>query len=138
MFARQQRLVVVRPMKVDEPITDLLQDSHSCLRSIDELAIGSRARINPFEKELTTLAWVDSLVFENPIDTGALTEFEGSLNRALIGASPDQRFVRTLAEHQLQRAENYRFPSARFPCHDCEAGRKIPVQRLDKSKVPDS
>src|SRR5262245_22219590 len=107
MFARQQRLVVVRPMKVDEPITDLLQDGHSCLRSIDELAIGSRARINPFEKELTALAWIDSLVFKNPIDTRALIKFEGSLNRALIGASPDQRFVRTLAEHQLQCAENY-------------------------------
>jgi hypothetical protein len=111
----------VRPMKVDKTIADLLQDSHSCLRSVDELAIGSRAGIDSFEKELAILAGIDSLVFQNPIDTGDLIQFEGSLNRALISTSPDQSFVRALAKHQFQCTENNRFPRARFPGHDSEA-----------------
>jgi hypothetical protein len=125
-------------VQVDQAITDLLQDSHSCQRAIYELAVGSGTRIDSFQKKLAIFAWIDPLLFQGSIDIQTLVKFKGSLNRALIGAGPHQRFVRTFSEYQLQRAEDNRFSGTRFSRHHGEARRQIPVQRLDKSKVPDS
>ena len=130
--------MIVWAVQVDQAITDLLQDSHSCQRAIYELAVGSGTRIDSFQKKLAIFTWIDPLLFQGSIDTRTLVKFKGSLNRALIGAGPNQRFVRTFSEYQLQRTEDNRFSGTRFSRYHGEARRQIPVQRLDKSKVPDS
>ena len=130
--------MIVWAVQVDQTITDLLQDSHSCERAIYELAVGSDTRIDSFQKKLAIFAWIDPLLFQGSIDTRALVKFKGSLNRALIGAGPNQRFVRTFSKYQLQRTEDNRFSGTRFSRYDSKARCQIPVQRLDKSKVPDS
>ena len=107
--------------------------------SVDfSFAVGSGTRIDSFQKKLAIFAGIDPLLFQGSIDNRALVKFKGSLNRALIGAAPNQRLVRTFSKYQLQRTEDNRFSGTRFSCYDGEARCQIPVQRLDKSKVPDS
>src|SRR6516164_2002793 len=130
--------MIVRTVQIDQAIANLLQDSHRCQRAIYELAVGSGTRIDSFQKELAVFAWIDPLFFQGSIDIRTLLKFKGSLNRALIGAGSNQRFIRTFSEYQLQGTEDNRFSSTCFSRYDGEARCQIPVQRLDKSKVPDS
>src|SRR6516225_4042818 len=119
--------MIVWAVQVDQAITDLLQDSHSCQRAIDELAVGSGNRIDSFQEKLAIFAWINPLLFQGSIDTRTLVKFKGSLNRALIGAGPNQRFIRTFSKYQLQCTKDDRFSGTRFSCYDGEAGHQIPV-----------
>src|SRR6516162_2544848 len=130
--------MIVWAVQIDQAITDLLQDGNSCQRTIYELPVGSRTRIDSFQKKLAIFAWIDPLLFQDSIDIRTLVHFKGGLNRALISAGANQRLVRTFSQYQLQRAEDNRFSGTRFSRHHGEARCQIPVQRLDKSKVPDS
>src|ERR1700737_5161014 len=114
MFRRQQRLMVMRAMKVDQAIANLPEDSHGCLGAVDELPIGSGDRIDSLQQKLTIFARLNSLLFQKRMEPGNFINFKRGLNRALISASPNQSLIPAFSKHQFQRAENNRFPSPGF------------------------
>ena len=67
-----------------------------------------------------------------------LGPFEDCFDGANIGSGPNQRFVGSFAEEQLERADDDRFARAGLPRDDGESRTELPFQILDQRQILDS
>src|SRR5947207_8506669 len=102
---RQKRLVIVRPMKIDQFVAELLENSQRRRRSVDKLAVRAGRRKTAFHDQLAVAA-LDTGFLQKRIHLFQFRARENRFDDARIRAGPDQRFVRPFAEKQLERAND--------------------------------
>src|SRR4029434_4242941 len=93
----QQRLVIVRSMKIDKVIAELFQNRQCCWRSVDELARASGDGETSLDDEIV-LAPLDARFDKLPIPSLHILSAEHCLDGTQIGSSADQRFVRAFSQ----------------------------------------
>src|SRR6516164_1195259 len=122
--------MIVRTMQVNQPVSDFFQHSQCAQGSINELSVGSAScKYSPQEKP-SFFTGFDSLLFQDLIDPDRIVQLKQGLDRTLVGARADERFVGPLSQDQLQSAKDDRLSGARFSCDDVEAGFELPIQRF--------
>src|SRR5262249_18006997 len=107
LVRREQRLMIMRAVKIDERVTDALQDRQGGGRTVDELAIrstrGKRALNNKiiaarFDASFDQL-WIQPLQF---------LAGKNRFRRAGLGSGANERLVRAFAKKELERADDDR------------------------------
>ena len=97
--------MIVRSVEVNQIVTKLLEIPQSGGRSIDELTVRSGKRKATFQNQIG-ITWFDSRFLEMRIPFREIIALKNCLDRAHLRSSPDQGLVGTLAEQQLERADN--------------------------------
>src|SRR5436190_3891639 len=97
--------MIVRSVEVNQIVTKLLEIPKGGGRSIDELAIRSGNRKAAFQNQIGITRF-DSRFLETRIPFREIVALKNCLDRAHLRSSPDQRLIGTLAEQQLERADN--------------------------------
>ncbi len=90
LLARKQRLMIVRPMKIDERFAQFFQDGQRRRAAVDELPVRPRCREDPFHEKLPVFARLDALFLEPRIDLARLPHVEDRLDRATLRARAEQ------------------------------------------------
>ena len=120
-LGRKQRLVVVRPVQVDQVVAEPLQQAQRHRRIVDELPVAAR----PITRR--TISCSSSQRSSPPssstaFDRRRVAQREHRLDRAAVRAAADQPLVGALAEHQLQRADDHRLAGPGFAGHADQPG----------------
>jgi hypothetical protein len=111
----EQRLMIMRPVHIDEFPSQAGQRLQRGRRTIDELAICPRNRENPLQNQLIVRAWLDAVFIEQRLhDLAQRALFKHRFHRAIFAAASDQVPVRALAQNKMERADNDRFARSRF------------------------
>lgn len=97
--------MIMRSVEVNQIVTKLLEIPQGGGRSIDELTVRSGKRKATFQNQIG-ITWFDSRFLETRIPFREIIALKNCLDRAHLRSSPDQRLVGTLAEQQLERADN--------------------------------
>jgi hypothetical protein len=88
-LGRQQRLVIVRPMKIDELIPEIFQDRQRRWRTVNELSIGSSGGESPLQDQIV-LTRFDSCVDKLWIQFLQIVSAKNRFHHAKIGPGPNQ------------------------------------------------
>ena len=105
---REERLVIVRPVEIDERSAQRVEHGQRCGAGVDELPVGPGAGEGPLEDELVAVARLHALCFEPAVELRVLGKLEDGFHRAAVGAGADEALVGAFAQDQLERAENDR------------------------------
>ena len=134
----EQRLVVVRPVQVHEPVAEQLQHGERGRAAIDELAVRAGGGKDALQNELRVLARLHALLFEPRVQARVVAYREDRLDRAALRAGADERFLRPLAEDELERANDDRLARTRLARDRGEARRERPRQLFDEREIADA
>ena len=104
-FGRKQRLVVVRPVKIDQFVAKILQDRQCRGRTVDELPSTSGGRKASLDDEIVFTGF-DPGFYKQRVELLQIPSAENCLHRAEIRPSANQRFVSTLTQQKLQRTDD--------------------------------
>ena len=104
----EQRLVIVRPVEVHQPVAEQLQHGERGRAAIDELAVRAGGGKDALQDELRVLARLHALLREPRVQFVRIAEVKDRLHRAALRAGADERFLRPLAEDELERADDDR------------------------------
>jgi hypothetical protein len=102
---REQRLVIVRTMKINKFFPEIFQHRQCRWRPIDELPISPGRGESPLQDQIV-FAWLNARFGKLRIE---LLQFRAGKDRfdgTKISTSPNQRFVRALTQQKLQRADD--------------------------------
>jgi hypothetical protein len=133
---REQRLVLVRPVQVDEEAPERLQQREGAGRAIDELLV-PRAE-DPLHHERVPLAGFEASVLEEGVDLVEVrVELEDRLDRTEALAGADEVVVGPLAEDELERTDDHRLAGAGLAGDADEAGPELPGEVVDEGEVLD-
>ena len=135
---REQRLVIVRPVQVHEPVAEQLQHGECGRAAVDELAVRPRRGKDALQNELCVLARLHALFFEPRVQVRVVFHGKNRLDRAALRAGADERLLRPLAEDELERADDDRLPRTRLARHRREARRERPRQLFDEREIADA
>ena len=130
--------MVVRPVQIDEQITQLLEHGERRGRAVDELPVAARLGKRALDDERTPStqpsrpcpsSW-ESSAWQSSTSKAASTVQESEPVRIcpLSARSPEQ---------QLERADDHGFARARFAGDGDEAGAQLPVEFFDQREVFD-
>ena len=127
--------MIVRPMQVHEPVAEILEHRKCGRAAIHELPVRPRCGEDALDQELAVFARLDALLFELRVEGTRFADFEDRLDRAGLGAGPEQGFIRPVAQDELERAHDDRFARARFASDDRVARPKLPGELLDQGEI---
>ena len=134
----QQRLVLVRPVHVDEPVADAGERAERGGGAVDELAVGARAGEGPLEQQLVIGARLEPERLEFAVELGRqAADVEGRLDGAALLAGADQTAIGTLAKDEVEGAEEDGFAGARFAGQRGHAALEFDIEAVDQDKVAD-
>src|SRR5262249_53343742 len=133
-IGRKQRLVIVRPVKINQIVTKFLEIRQGSRRAIDELAIGPRQRETSFQNQIAS-ARFNARFLKPPIPFCAIIALTNCFYRAWLRSGAKKRFVSALAEQQLERANDDRFTGARLAGNGSEARSNFPFQILNQGEI---
>ena len=135
----KKRLMIVRPVHVHEPLTDAGENIQRGRRAVDELTIRPRTRERTLEDELVVITRLKSVLIEKAFERCAeLFHVEHRLHRAGITAAADERAIRALTEHEIERADDDGFARARLAGDDVATGLEFQRQVAHEGEVFDA
>ena len=134
---REQRLVVVRAVQVDEVLAERFEHGQGRWRAVDKLFIAPRCADDAADDELVVLAGVEPGLLEHGVDLGGLLQVEHRLDGAAVFAAADQPAVGALPEHEFQCADDDRFPGAGLAGDAHQAAAELPGEFFDQGEVLD-
>jgi NCS1 family nucleobase:cation symporter-1 len=135
----EKGLVVVRPVDVDQPVAEGREGLERRGRAVDELPVAARRGQGALQHELPVLDRLESGFLEPRRDRGAhAADIEHALDRAGIGAGPDQSAIGALAEEEVEGPDEDRFPRARLAGDRVEPRTKLDRQVGDEREVLDA
>ena len=115
--------MLVRTMDIHQPFTDGRQRGERRGRTVDELSVRTGIGKYALQHKLILLARLQSILFQIPFKRRfEFRDVEDRFHRATVAAAADKRAVRALAEHQIQRPNQDRFPRAGFAGDDIATG----------------
>ena len=126
---RKKRLVIVRSVQIDQFVAKTFQHRERGRRAIDELAVAAAGGKRALDNQLVR-ARLHSRFLELRIQFREIFAGKNRFDRARFRAGADERFVRALAEEQLQRADDDRFARAGLAGDGGESRRDLPFQIL--------
>ncbi len=131
---REQRLVIVRPVKIDQFVPELFQDRQCGGRAVDELAVGAAAGKRALENQLA-LASFDAGFDQLRIQLLQVRSGENCFDCAHFRSCADEGFVRPFAEQKLQCADDDRFARAGFAGDSDEPAGHLPFELFDEREI---
>src|SRR5213079_1550680 len=100
-------------MKIDKFIAKIFQYRQRRWRPVDELPISPGRGESPLQDQIV-FAWLYARFGKLRIELLQFRAAKDCFDRAKVSASMNQRFIRTLTQQKLQRADDDRFARARF------------------------
>src|SRR5438876_7408671 len=136
-FGRKQRLVVVRPVKIDQFVAEILQDRQCRGRTVDELPSASGGRETSLDDEIVFTGFNPGF-HKLQVELLQVTSAKNCLHRAEIAPSADKRFVSTLTQQKLQRTDDDRFACPCLSRDSNKTRRHLPLEFLHEREILDS
>src|SRR5215813_12653771 len=130
--------MIVRTVQVNQPVSDFFQHSQCAQGSVNELPVGPGSRKYSPQKKPAFFTGFDSLLLQDLIDPERIVQLKEGLDRTLVCAPADERFVGPLPQDQLQSAKDDRFSGTCLSCDDVKPGFELPIHRFYQSKITDS
>ena len=130
--------MIMRSVKIDQFVAELLENPQRGGRSVDELAIAFRRRESARFRIKSSSHGSIPASSKRGFHFREFVALKNRFDRAHIRSSPDQRFVGAFAEQQLERADDDRFAGAGFACDSDEPRRDFPFQFFDQREIFDS
>ncbi len=134
----QERLVVVRPMQIDQKVAQLLEHGERRRRAVDELPVAARLGEGALDDERAVDAAFQAVSVEFRVELVAILHVERAFDRAGVRAGANLPFVGAFAQQELERADDDRFARPGFTRDGDEAGREVPVEFFDERQVFDA
>ena len=134
---RQKRLVIVRPVQIDQFVAEFLENAQRGGGSVDELPVRPGCGKAPPYNQVAIDA-LDSRFVEEGIEFLQCLPGENRFDGAGFRAGPDQRLVGSFAEEQLERADDDRFTRTGFARDRSESRRQLPFEVFHERQVFDS
>lgn len=138
LVVREEGLVVVWAVEIDEEIAKGFEDGEGGGGGVDELAIGAGGGEGALEDEGAILAGLGTGVLDAGVDGGGVIEMEGGLDRAGIRAGADEGFIGALADEELESADDDGLAGAGLARDGGEAGGESPLEVLDEREIADA
>src|ERR1041384_2850660 len=131
--------MLVRPVDVHQPFAELRQCCERGWRTVDELLVRSSRGERALEEQLMVLAWFQAVLIEERYQRRAqFRHVEGGPDCAALRAGAQERPVRALAEHEVERADDDRLARAGFAGDGVETGLEFQRQVGDAGQVCDA
>ena len=130
--------MIVRAVQIHEAVAELREHGERGGAAVDELPVRARCGKDALHDELAVFAALDALFIEPRVQFRRVLDVKERLDRAAIGTGADERFIRALAEHEFERADDDAFAGARLACDRDEAGANMPFQLLDEGEIADA
>src|SRR5436190_13909310 len=96
-FRREQRLVVVWAMKIDEFVAELFQDRQGCWRTIDKLPSAAGNREAALDDQVI-FAWLNTRLAKFWIECLQVATCKNGFHCAKVGTGSNQRFISALPQ----------------------------------------
>lgn len=133
---REERLMLVRAMQIDEQSAEGFQERERAGRAVHELFV-ARAE-DAFHHQRIAFAGLEAAAFEEGVDEVEIRiELEDRLDGAERFARADEIVVRALAEDQLQRADDHGLAGTRLAGDPDEARAELPGEVVDEGEILD-
>src|SRR5436190_23918785 len=129
--------MIVRAMKIDQIVAEILQDRQCSRRTVDKLARASGSRKAPLDNEIV-LARFDSGLDKLRVELLQISTTENCLDRAQIRPGANERFVGTLAEQKLQGTDDDRFARASLSSDCDKPRRRLPLEFFHEREILNS
>ena len=130
--------MIVRAMDIDQPITDLLEQSQSDGSGVEKLTVGAGGAEGTFDDQLTVLAWFYAMFGKELVEGGRHTrDIEEAFDGAGLRIGTDEGTIGPLTEKEIEGAEHDRFPGTGFAGEDDQTFRELKGEFLDQCKVSD-
>ena len=132
----QQGLMIVGPVNVDQPLSDIRQHAQRGRGAIHELPVCSGGGEGPFQEELTVPARLEPVLFEISRQRGAQgRDVEDRFDRAGVAPGTDHGPVSALAENEIESADQDGFAGTRFTCDRVVARTQFEGEICDQRQI---
>ncbi len=138
MFAgAQQRKVLTLPVDVHQISGHLAQQRKRDRASVDAADVALVEPHLPPQQQKVGRVALQPLAFQHGIDLGPLfrRQPEDRLDESTLGAGPHDGRVGSLAQHQLDRVDDDRFPRAGLAGQHQKSRRQAQLQPVDDSEI---
>src|SRR5262249_9146072 len=107
-------------------------------RAVDPLPARTALRKAAFEQQLAALAGLEPALREEPVERACVGKMKDRFNRTCVGAGADERFVRPLADEELECSHYDGLAGARFAGHRNETWLQFPSEIAHQREILDS
>ena len=126
------------PVEIDKGHAEFTQQCEGARRTVHKLLSRTFGEHRAFDNQRPVLARLRAARFENGMNRRTLGYLKKPLDRAGVGAAPNESSVSAFAEEEFYRPEDDGFSRPSLACDCDKAAGRFPEEIFDQSEVADA